>query len=167
MTNFYNDIDLPFKGAWVVHHSQKTASLAHPRQRLVRNLDRLVQSVITTCVDDVYALRPAWRNILTEIATVEVKVSDWKSAVAQATRNSIFSHHSYIAMPDRIAHKVSADHYVIRGGIGVLAVADDRSVTRISRSRKTRTSIWQYYYKIAIALASNTSRSAHALQCIH
>lgn len=141
--------------------------LSCPRRRLVATLDQLVSSGIVTLANDVYALRPAWRNILTEVTTIEVKVSDWRSAVAQAVRNSIFAHHTYVAMPERIALRVAAKDDVRGRGIGILGIDEDGAVACHCRSKRSKTSIWQYYYLIAIAMASNVAQAKHALRSLH
>ena len=87
--------------------------------------------------------------ILPEIITIEAKVSNWKGAFQQAARNLIFSHRSFIALPDKVASRVREQPLLKQLGIGLLAVSNDDDVRIIKRSRKSSPKVWQYYYKLA------------------
>jgi len=117
-------------------------------------LNDLTEARIATLDSGVFALQEPWRDILPEVITVEAKVSHWRRAVEQATRNRIFSHRSFVALPDAMARRVHRDESFLRTGVGVLAVADDGQVRIQRRARSSPPRVWDYYYELARELAS-------------
>lgn len=100
-----------------------------------------------------YQVAPRWRLILSSVTTVETKVSDWRSAVSQASRNRIFSHRSYVALPSAIAHRVSSVPSVSTLGLGVIEINED-GTAKVHRTAKQRSpSVWSYYYTLARVVA--------------
>jgi hypothetical protein len=106
---------------------------------------------------DVFALPTVWREILPEIVTIEVKVSDWRKAVEQAGRNRIFAHRSYVALPERAAQRVRVEPLFGQLGLGLIGVADDKSVHVLRRARWRQPVVWAYYYRLAGLLAKSFS----------
>lgn len=103
-----------------------------------------------------YSLTETWKNILIEVISIEVKVSDWRKALQQAARNRIFSNKSYIALPYRVAARVRHETSFAERGIGVLGVQDDANVRIIRQARTVKPKAWIYYYTLV-------SRAAHEL----
>lgn len=124
-----------------------------PQKTTVRYLNDLVEVGAVTRVDDTYSLLPVWRQILPEIVTIEIKVTNWKRAIDQAARNHIFSHRSFIALPDVIAKRIRLEPILRKLGIGLLSVGDDHAVSVVRRSRYHKPRVWRYYYEIAFLAA--------------
>jgi hypothetical protein len=119
-----------------------------------REIEFLCERGVVLSGDRGFFLSPRWRKILPELIAIEVKVSNWKIAVAQANRNSMFSHKSYVALPEKLATRVASDVAVVRSRLGILAVDSSGEVRLIRRPRRTSPKIWSYYYKVARVLAS-------------
>lgn len=112
---------------------------------------RVILSVSATA----FVLSPVWREILPEIITIEVKVSNWKSAVRQAARNRIFSHRAFVALPAAVATRIRNEAIVRQLGLGLIAVSEDNTVTLLRKPRRKRPIVWAYYYLVASALAKS------------
>ena len=80
-------------------------------------------------------------------------MQDWRRAIDQATRNSIFAHRSYVALPARVARRITADRGLRTFGIGVLAVEGDGSLRVVKSARRGSPRVWQYYYELACRTA--------------
>lgn len=77
--------------------------------------------------DDVYVSRADPDDPFEQLVAVELKLRDWRRAVAQAGRYRLFAERSYVALPAmRINDNVVAE--AVRNRVGVLAVGTDRSV---------------------------------------
>lgn len=105
----------------------------------------------------VFGLIDPWADILPEIVTVEAKVSDWRRAVTQASRNRVFSHRAFVALPDTVARRVQTKPIFGQLGIGIVAVSDHGEAQILRRSRAHRPRIWSYYYDIAFAVAAHST----------
>lgn len=122
-------------------------------RHLTKSLYRLADAQAVSVADDTVCLSPLYRDVLPEIVTIEVKVSNWQKALAQAQRNRLFAHRSYVAIPDGLAARVKSEPAFKRFGIGMLAVHDDGRVTVARRPRRATPSVWTYYYYVARLLA--------------
>lgn len=98
---------------------------------------------------DSFAIEPHIKNVLPRVVSIEVKVRDWKQAFNQAVRNSVFSHESYVAMPETIASKLPNLQSFISRGIGVISVSEDHTIQVIKDARVQRPSVWTYYFQLA------------------
>lgn len=127
-----------------------------PQEAIIRCLNDLVEVEAVSRSDDIYSLPPIWREILPEIATIEVKVTNWKRAVEQAARNRIFAHRSFVALPDQVARRVRSEPIFKQLGIGLLSVVDANTVTILRRSRRGQPRVWMYYYEIASLVAKHS-----------
>lgn len=112
---------------------------------------RVILSVSATA----FVLSPIWRDILPEIITIEVKVSNWQSAVRQAARNRIFSHRAFVALPAAVATRIRNEAIVRQLGLGLIAVWEDNTITLMRKPRRHRPIVWAYYYLVASALAKS------------
>lgn len=130
--------------------------LQKPENVIIECLDTLIEADAVTSNRSTYCLLPEWRDILREIVTIEAKVSNWRKAVAQAARNRVFAHRSFIALPDPIAQRVRKDALIRDLGIGLLAVDEDGGVRSLKRARRSQPRYWAYYYQIAALVAENT-----------
>lgn len=104
-----------------------------------------------------FSILPAWRRILPEVVTIEAKVADWKSALQQAIRNRIFAHRSFVALPNSVATRVNATPGFAQYGVGILAVGDDGDVCVHRDARKSKPSVWNYYFHLAALAAKDLS----------
>ena len=104
-----------------------------------------------------FSLSPVWRQILPEIITIEVKISNWQKAITQAARNRIFAHLSFVALPPKTAERIRMEPAIRNLGIGLISVSQDTGATIIRKPRRTRITVWSYYYRLASILAGSRS----------
>ena len=141
--------------------------LGYPESHVHRVLEQLSKRGVVEEEDDVFQLGPCWIRILKNVVTVEAKVSDWRAAAVQANRNRIFSHQSFVAMPQGVAERVCDDEVFHCTGVGVLGIDPDGCVRQLRSARRTSPKVWEYYYSIAFAIATTWRRPAHALSGSH
>ncbi|MCB2202043.1 hypothetical protein KQH51_04350 [bacterium] len=141
--------------------------LRKPAEVLIRCLDDLVEFEIVEETRGVYCLSECWKDILPDITTIEVKVSDWRRALMQAARNRVFAHRSYVALPSRIANRIRGNGAFKMLGIGILGVNSQGSVQVVKDARRQRPRVWDYYYRIAELTAQHVSGRIHAIQHKH
>jgi hypothetical protein len=119
-----------------------------------RQVGELVAAqVVINVSKTAFVLSPIWRHILPEVITIEVKVSDWQTAVKQAARNRIFSHRAFVALPAAIATRIRKERLVSQLGLGLIAVWGDNTITLLRKPRRRWPIVWAYYYHVASALA--------------
>ena len=95
------------------------------------------------------ALTSGWRELLTEVVAFEFKVSDWQRALSQATRNLLFAHRSFVALPAGVAARIcDAPEFGLQG-IGVISVPEEGHATIARRARSRTPRSWRYYYELA------------------
>lgn len=123
-----------------------------PMKAVIRILEDMREAQVVYVSGEAFALHESWRNVLPEIVTVEAKVNNWRVALAQAIRNGIFAHRSYIAMPSRVARRIRNEIGLRHYGVGVLAV-DDGQVIEIKKPRRRSPRVWSYYYRLALEVA--------------
>lgn len=130
--------------------------LKYPLKRITTDLDELMEIEAIHQSEDLFFISKLWKNIIPTIITIEVKVHDWHRAITQATRNKIFSHQSYVALPKKLAIQVKDNPIFINLGIGLLSIdgSGDLVCEEISASTN-EPQIWEYYYKLAILLANS------------
>src|SRR5436305_1702578 len=125
-----------------------------PRSMVSRSLGSLEDVNVISSGGGVFSLAPIWREILPEVVTIEVKVKNWAGAVRQASRNSIFAHRSFVALPEAIANRVLYESMFQELGVGLLSVkGTEVSVLREARWHKPR--VWSYYYQVAFLMAKD------------
>lgn len=95
------------------------------------------------------ALTPVWRELLPEVVAIEFKVSNWRRALSQATRNLLFAHQSFVALPSRVAARVCGAPEFIFQGVGIISVPDEGQATIARRARCGPPRSWRYYYELA------------------
>ena len=132
---------------------------------IVRCLDGLVEVEIIKNDSGVFSLSPIWRDILPDIVTIEVKVKNWRKAVTQASRNRIFAHSSYVALPISLADRVKSESIFSQLGIGLLSVDDHHEVRILRRARRCQPRVWSYYYKLAFIMVSHLQEDQDAICC--
>jgi hypothetical protein len=132
-----------------------TSRLRQPREVIIRRLNGLVEAEAVSNNSDTFSLLPRWRHILPEIVTVEAKVSNWRKAVDQASRNRIFAHKSFVALPDRVAQRVQSEEIFGTLGLGLLSVDENLVVKVLKESRRGQPRVWTYYYDLAFLIASH------------
>lgn len=127
-------------------------------------LEVLVEARAVNKGDEAFSLNPRWRNILSEIITIEVKVEDWRKAIEQAGRNSIFAHRSYIALPAGVADRIKEEPIIRQNGIGILAVDDSGNVIVCRRALRRQPIVWAYYYELASITARHFGSDQYAIR---
>jgi hypothetical protein len=135
--------------------------IGYPFKRLTGVLQRLVDAEAVIGRGNVLRLATKWRRILPRTVAIEAKVSDWKKAVEQASRNTIFANYSYIALPRSLAEHVCQNALFDRLGLGLLGVEKGGDVRILRRAPRTKPIAWYYYYNLALTL----SRTDEARQC--
>jgi|SRR5882724_1004914 len=105
---------------------------------------------------NLFFLSSLWRRILPEVITIEVKVSNWQRAIKQAARNRIFTHYSFVALPENIALRIRTESVFSKLGIGLISVSDTTAVV-IKRPCRRNPTVWIYYYRLASLLARSGS----------
>jgi hypothetical protein len=95
------------------------------------------------------SLTPDCRDILPEVIAIEVKIGNWQRALAQALRNRIFAHRSFIALPETVAARVRRAPAILQSGVGVIAVDGERGATIVKQAASGQPKVWTYYYKLA------------------
>lgn len=107
------------------------------------------------------SLTDRWRDVLPEVVAVEVKVSDWRRALIQASRNLIFAHRSFVAVPAGLADRVRNNPAFAQLGIGIIGIGEDGTTAVARRARRSAPRSWRYYYELAGHVA--TERNAFAV----
>jgi len=100
-----------------------------------------------------FSVSSRWKEILPEVISIEIKVSNWRRALQQAQLNKAFSHRSYIAVPNSIAEKISVSKEIRASGIGLISISMESSATLLVNPVLRKPKVWSYYYKIASRLA--------------
>lgn len=142
-----------------IRHAQVdtiAARINHPRTSVQECLDQLLKIQAVTTKQNAFKLAPNWKHILPKIVTVEVKIQDWKKAVQQAVRNRIFAHKSFIALPQKVAHRIRQEPVLRNLGIGVLGVTPDCQVRIIRQAPIHKTTVWSYYFHLATITARHS-----------
>lgn len=127
---------------------------------VTQNIGFLVDAGAVLPTGRTYQLSHSWREILPEIATVEVKVTDWQRGIRQACRNRIFAHRSFLALPRETARRIQDQHVFPGLGIGLLSVDDEHGVTVLRRARRHQPRVWSYYYQLALLVGTQFRRGA-------
>lgn len=113
-------------------------------------------------INNAYCMQDSWKNLISEIVSVEAKVSSWKRAANQAIRNKLFSHYSYVAFPTKVANRVKSKDIFKDNGLGILGIKGDTMVL-VKNARKSSIFIWEYYYKLAHYIAIYYSKVKDAI----
>lgn len=122
-------------------------------EQLSGRLYQLVDAEAVAETKNTFSLSPAWRQILPDIITVEIKISNWQRAVEQAARNRIFAHASFIALPEKVAQRIRTEQVLAKVGIGLISVGENGVATTIRKPRRSSPTVWTYYYQLASILA--------------
>lgn len=141
--------------------------LARPLGFINSRLAELDEAKAVTRRGDVFRLSARWRNILPDVVSVEAKVSDWRGAILQASRNRVFCHRAFVAFPEQLARRVMSAAPFSRHGIGILGVTDDGETTVVRAARRAPPRVWSYYYQLAFRLAADRGGRIDALRFSH
>ncbi|WP_444460466.1 hypothetical protein [Rhodobacter capsulatus] len=125
----------------------------------LNKLDKLQGQGVIEQVQKAFSLAQPWHHILGDVSAVEVKVSDWKKAVAQASRNRIFAHRSFVALPEGIAKRVKDQLAFSSLGLGLISINDNGISRVMKRARKSSPKAWAYYYTVAARAAGDLKDS--------
>jgi len=131
--------------------------IGSPPKKMSARLSGLINAEAVTTTANSFSLSPVWRQILPEIITIEVKISNWQRAIEQAARNRIFAHLSFVALPEKVAERLRTEPLLHDLGIGLIAVSENAGAVVIRKARRTRPTVWTYYYRLASMLARSRS----------
>lgn len=124
-----------------------------PIKSIKQSLETMIENDTVQKIGSSFKLNSEWRNILPEIICIEVKVSHWKRAITQASRNQVFSHKSYMALPSDLANKMENNHRVKELGIGIIGILTDGRIIIQRKAKRNQPKVWFYYYQIAKMIA--------------
>lgn len=128
-------------------------------------LDEFVSADVVSTNGNLFYLSKVWRTILPDVFTIEAKVNNWKNAIEQAKRNQLFSHRSFVALPNKIAKKVCFNNRVKERGIGVIGVGKAGEATILRKAKKNTPKVWMYYFAIAIHVAKRIGCENNSFSC--
>lgn len=128
------------------------------RSTVEESLEPLVHDALVRGDPRAYTLTPKWRNVVEQIIAVEAKYSNWKRAVSQAVRNTVFANVSYIALPEKQAILAQEDPIRTKLGIGVIAVSTAGRARLIVRARTQTPLLWRCYFDLAADAARDLKR---------
>ena len=138
-----------------------------PRSQVEDRLSVLAAADIIAADQGRYGLFPKWRVILAQVIAIEVKVANWQRAAAQARRNRLFAHASYVALPCRLAHRVCNKSAIRDHQLGVLGIHPDGTVSVVRESQRWSPLLWNYYYWIALKAAETMGELTDAVPSSH
>jgi hypothetical protein len=138
-------------------------NIGRPHRLVDRYLCGLIEAEAVSSGSHSFSLAPNWRDILPEVITVEVKVSNWSKALEQANRNRIFAHRSFIALPCRVAERVKSQTTFQDSGIGLLSVGEYGEVSVLWQASHSEPCVWSYYYQFALKTAKHFQESEYAV----
>jgi hypothetical protein len=98
------------------------------------------------------------------ICAVEVKLTDWRSALRQASLNQLFACYSYIAFPARIADRLAkfGSQVFLEHGVGIISVSDKTNI--ILPAAKSSYIFKDHRVRISKTLKGSKSQSPKALE---
>lgn len=124
-----------------------------------RILSELLRLGIASMVDgEQYRLDEAFESPLIEVVAIEAKVSRWKDAIRQASKNRLFCHQSYIALPWPLAVKVASESLFEIHRIGLLGIDDTGVLDMVRPAPVVRPVAWHHYYELASKVANSEQR---------
>ncbi len=132
--------------------------IGRPARRIKEALSSLVEAEAIEQKGHAFRLTTQWRQILPKTIAVEAKVSDWRKAVEQASRNAIFVHYSYVAFPERLSDRVSVDPIFDNLGVGVMSIGKSGKLRIVRRALRSSPIAWYYYYDLALNLSQTNAR---------
>lgn len=141
--------------------------LNSPLRKVLRKIDYLQERGILYSRGNSYGIHKSWRDVLNNLIAVEVKVADWKKAISQAIRNTVFTHRSFVALPTSAAERAAQDLNLNRFGIGVISIAPNGTARLLRRARSSPPKVWSYYYAVADMVSNDIREGCDALHCRH
>lgn len=126
------------------------ARLNRPEGQISRTVADLSDVSAVTEMGGAWKLTRPWREGITEIVSVEAKVSYWQKALAQANRNLLFSNRSYIALPEGVAMRIAQRQEIKSARVGLISVDDVGHAKILKPALVGSPKIWTYYYRVAI-----------------
>lgn len=101
-----------------------------------------------------------------KICAVEVKLTDWRSALRQASLNQLFACYSYAAFPARTAERLAkfGSQIFLESGIGIISVSDTTDI--ILPAAKSSHIYKDHRVRIRKTLKGSKSQSPKALEVV-
>ena len=95
-------------------------------------LRELVELGYLEADEEGYRKKIEYNPIVHGVVAIEVKLSNWKRALIQAFKYTIFANQSYVAMDAHYVHRAEANIGEFkRGNIGLLSIAEDGAIEKI------------------------------------
>lgn len=106
------------------------------------------------------------RASMRTISAVEVKMTDWRSALRQASLNQLFACYSYAAFPARIAERLAkfGPKIFLETGVGIISISDMPTI--ILPAAKSRYIYHSHRKRIRQMLKGSKSQSPKSLEDI-
>jgi hypothetical protein len=139
--------------------STLAARFSFPPTQLEKLLIELRRNKAITIQKSTVKVSRRWRTILKSIIAVEAKASNWRRAMAQASRNQVFASKSFVAFPTSIAHNDVVLSAAREKGLGVISVGPDGTTNLVRSARRLSPRIWSYYYELAVNIGSTNRRT--------
>jgi hypothetical protein len=108
--------------------------------------------------DDKFQLSKGWKQILPKTIAIEAKVADWRKAIEQASRNSIFVHQSYVALPESLSSRILADPRIEPLRLGIMTITKNGNLEVVRQAPRSNPIAWYYYYSLALTLSRTDER---------
>ena len=137
--------------------------IGQTNDRVSHCLKALTNARIVSQDGTLFSVRQQWRRILSQVVSIEAKVTDWQKAAAQAARNRIFAHRSFVALPRATALRVRKEAPFRKLGLGLLSVDANDGVAIVRNAPLRQPRVWAYYYQIALVVAQYSGGGNNAL----
>lgn len=156
----------------VLHALCETGTVTHQELAQVTNrttkimsqlLDDLMVARLVTITSDQYSARSAATIIGTSrIIAIEGKISDWRTAIQQATANLWFASESYVLLPNRRMAERALESAASQG-VGILVLNEGNLETAFkARSQSLPASYGSWVIgEIALRKGAHRDRSSH------
>ncbi len=97
-----------------------------------KKLKELVEADYLEIEKKVFMLIRAYRPIVEKVIAIEVKLHNWKKALSQAFKYTLFSNQSYVAMDAGYVHRAKAniDEFQ-KCNIGLLSITNEGNIEKV------------------------------------
>lgn len=95
--------------------------------------------------DDEFVIKKVYEPPISNIISIEAKLSDWKGGMYQAIRYKHYSNSSYLAISEEYIHRVNIE-MLKENNIGLISVSPDRIKIRLKakKSKPINTNAFNY-----------------------
>lgn len=114
----------------------------------------LHQEEVVDKTGNAFSVSSTWKRGIPNLISIEAKVSDYKTALKQASHNLMFSYRSYVALPEAVARR-TMDVIDAYPEIGVLSIADSGKLKTMKAARSKPPRLWFYHFQVALEIVSS------------